>query len=477
MSVTSPGSRAVDDRRRRRLAVSGDAPGTDSSEGETASTTAFRERAAEATSASPWLPLAMWQRAVLLIGFWSLLIGLGTFAALPHVIPAPLCRICLPLVIGPSAKLVGFVDIVLRLLAAEFAAIVGWYRSHSLLDFSGRYRVWGWIAVAWALASFLAATSLHLLLADAYAERLTWLTWRQETLAWLVPLTVAGLVTVWLADRDIRRCVSSLILVRLAAVAGLALSAGVVYTPELQCEVWFAPAMLAGRWVGLGLLVTGMWRHANFVAYTCPDPPEKRAARTWLGFIMAGFVALAARWWIPSAAVAADAAPKRGRRRKKTEAEGEDEESSAPKRRRKPAAAKSKRASKPRTRSKPEPEQEEGYESEEESAAVEDWDTTEQESANSSATQDWNEDDLEQLEALTRPDNTASAAANGKPSNSAGSSGNPRETDDSGDDDDDYGGVDGAHGQSDMYKGLSKRQRRELKKKQREMERDGRGRT
>ncbi len=443
----------------------------------TTSTTAFRERAVEATSASPWLPIATWQRAVLLIGFWSLLIGLGTIAALPHLIPTPLCRICLPLVSGSSAKLVGYVDIVLWLLAAEFAAIVGWYRSHSLLDFSGRYRVWGWVAIAFALTSFLAASSLHLLLTDAYAERLTWVTWRRETVAWLVPLMVAGLTTIWLADRDMRRCRSSLILVRLATVVGLALAAGVAYTPELQCEAWFAPAMLAARWVGLGLLVTGMWRHANFVAYTCPDPPEKRESRTWLGFVGACVVALATRWWIPSSPAEAEAAPKRGRRRKKVETEGEDEESPAPKRRRKPAAAKTKRTTKPRTRSKPDPEEDESDESEQESAA-ENWENAEDESAVSSGSEDWNEDDLEQLEALTRPETPpASSSANNKPSHHAANARVAQDAEENSEDDDDYGGVDGAHGQGEMYKGLSKRQRRELKKKQRDMEREGRGRT
>ncbi|OYW18243.1 MAG: hypothetical protein B7Z55_10980, partial [Planctomycetales bacterium 12-60-4] len=403
-----------------------------------------------------------WKQGLLIVGFWTLLAATGALIAFPQAIPVPVLPIFLPLVSGPSPKLVGYIDIVLWLLAAEFAALVGWYRSHSLLDFSGRYRIWGWVAISLAVASFLSASGVHRLLAESYAERLTWLTWRRDTLAWLAPLALAGLATIGLVDRDIRRCRSSLILLRLATVVGLLVTAGVVYAPELECEAGYEAAMLAGRWMSLGMLVTALWRQACFVAYVCPDPPEKREGRSWLGFTWACIVALSTRWWISSPTVAdEEAAPKRSRRRKKAEADGEEEDAPAPRRRRKSTATKTKRTTKPRTRTKPVVEEETSDEFEYDSNS-EGWDASEDESqsageeTNSANASEWDEDDLEQLEALTRPD--------GPKTQAAGSAVSSTSDDDSGDDDE-YGGVDSAHGQGDMYKGLSKRQRRELKKK------------
>ena len=469
MSVTLPGSRAVDDRRRRRLAVSGDAPGADTDQDASAGYTVLRERVAELPSASPWLPLGRWKRVAVMTVFWGLLGLVGWLICQPHFIPAPVSVVWQPLTVGATPKLVSYTCVVLWLLAAELAGIVGWYRSHSLLDFSGRYRRWGWVTLVLLGESLLAGTQLHLLLVEAYADQLTWLTWRRETLAWLGPQVLLAGLTFFLMDRDCRRCTSSVVLLRLSAVVGLVLTGGLLATPEIQCEAWYLPAMLAGQFLALGLLVTGLWRQALYVAYICPDPPVAKTGASWLGLPGRVMMLLVARWWRPAEEAVEEPAPKRRRRRKA--AEDGEEETPAPKRRRKTAATKTKR----KTRTRTKPESEEGYEEVEETGE-DAWgsqgedssaESEEAEDAGSSSESDWEEDELERLEALTRPAGAPTPVA-------ASSKSRHSDADESEEESGEYGGIDDGHSSSDQLKGLSKRQRRELKKQQRDGERDDR---
>jgi hypothetical protein len=451
------------------LAVSGDASGADPEGVAGLGLTQLRERLAELPSASPWLPYATWKRVAVLLGFWGAILLLAGLVYRPLWLPGPLARLVIPLTTGSEPKLAGFVDITLWLLAAEFAAIIGWYRSHSQLDFFGLYRLWGWVAGTFAVAALCAATGLPQTLATLYADRLTWLTWRRETLAWLVPVMLSGCLAVAWAARDARRCLSARILFHLAGWSGLAYAVGRLYEPEWGCEAWYVPAMLIGRWTGLGLLVTALWRHACYVAYICPDPPARKTGRTaWQ--VIGGFCAgLFGGWWRRSATIE-DVAPKRGRRRKKADGE-EDEEPATPRRRRRTTTKK-----KPtRTRRKAVVEEEEAYESEEDGSG-EGWEETEEGSGEESSggNEEWSEDDeLAQLEALTRPDPAPSSNPSNRTntSNSKSSPAKPSSRTEDEESDGDYGGIDQGHSKDEMFKGLSKRQRRELKRQQRDKSR------
>ncbi|MBI1347985.1 hypothetical protein GC163_17050 [bacterium] len=429
------------------------------SEAETSLVSGTRHRPLETPSVSPWLPLTMWKCVALVTAFWTSLAVTFWLLTRPVILPESVARLLTTIVVGPNPRLMQYVDVMLWLLAAEFAGLIGWYRSHSQLDFWGRYRTWGWVAITFAGAGFLSLTRLHEIVAVEYLANSPYLSWRRETLAWIAPMAIMGALTAWLIDRDIRRCVSSLVIFRLAVVAWCVVAAGYLWAPELSCEAWYPLGLLGSRLLAAGLLVTALWRQACFVAYVCPDPPEKSTSvksRTMFGFLMR-------RWWKPQVAEKSeDVKPSRRRRKAAEESESEGE-TAAPKRRRK-APAKPRKTTK-RTRPKADPGEVEYEEEASEETSDESWESgSEDESTSGTESTNWTEDDeLAQLEALTRPDNASNS------NTSSSQSWNESDDDDS---DGDYGGIDAGHRGDDAFKGLSKRQRRELKRQQREASRD-----
>lgn len=488
MSVTLTANRAVDDRRRRRLAVSGDAAGTDRDSEPATGTAVLRDRRGELPSASPWLPIGVGMQVLVVVGFWLPLVALTAICSFPHGLPVEAAELLVPLTTGMAPRLPRFIDIGLWLLVAELAGIVGWSRSHSQLDFSARYRVWGWVALVAAFAGLLAGTDLHRLLAERFADRIPHLNWQRETLGWLVPLTLLGGLTAWLALRDMRRCRSAVWLLRLSILVGLAHAAGCLLVEQLACESWYEPGMLATRWLSHGLLVTAFWRQAWFVTYVCPDPPESSTGRSgpW-GLLVVIGAWMVQRWW-RSSEEQAETPPKRTRRKKATA--DEEAEATPPRRKRKTTAgAKSKRTgSKPRRRKaatdttdeapsdsdlstlddESVSDNDDSSSDDETDSGSESWEAESRTAAPrgrsrqkpSSEDQDWNEDDLEMLEALTRPEAPSQAAASAASTRSASAV-----ADYDGEDEDEEGG-EYASSEGDPYKGLSKRQRRELKRQQ-----------
>lgn len=450
-------TRTTDDRRRRRLAVTGDATSLDPSEGP-GGIARLRDRLGELPAASPWLPRTLWKRGVLGAAFGLALAVAGFLLVQPLSWAPAIAPVADHLLSGRQPVLFGYLTTVLWLVAAQFAGLVGWYRSHSERDFRGRYRVWAGLVLAFAGASFLAGTGVHQPLAAAVTPHLPESIWRPATVTWLAPLAGIGAWLWWRMDRDLRRGLAGLWLTRLAGATLLATGLGFLFAPELAREAWYPAAMLLGPIIGLGLLVLGLWLQACYVAYVCADPPEP-ASNGWVRNGLALISSLLRPWWPfgrPAAEVEEPEA-KPTRRRKKAD---DEEPEAAPKRRRKPAA-KSRRTTKSRTRVKPEVE-EEAVEDEE--AAEESWEAEEEswdESAETPGVTDeaW-------LEAATAPEPVSTKPAPTPPRNASP----PASTADDDDDGDDYR-ADGPHANADLFKGLSKRQRRELKRQLREQQR------
>jgi hypothetical protein len=448
-------TRTSDDRRRRRLAVAGDNPTPEPTEGP-GGVARLRDRLGDLPAASPWLPRRLWVRIVLGSAFGLALAVVGLLLARPFAWMPAVAPIAEHLLSGPRPVLSVYVTTALWILAAQFAGLIGWYRSHSESDFRGRYRIWAGLTGAFAAASFLAGTGVHVPLAAALAPLYRGPIWRPEVMTWLAPLTLFGLVLAWRMDRDLRRCLGGLWLTRIAAVTLLATGVGHLFAPELAREAWFPAALALGPVIGLGLLVLGLWMQACYVAYVCADPPEP-VANPWWKRALSLLIGL----W-PFGGTSAEPAeePKPTRRRKKAD---EETTEAAPKRRRKPAA-KSRRTTKSRTRVKPEAEEEE--ETTDEEAADESWES-EEDSGDEAADSNTGWDDWQEAEE-TAPARVAPAAktAAAAPAPQRGSS-SPTDDDE---DDDDYR-TDGPHANADLFKGLSKRQRRELKRQLREQER------
>ncbi len=477
MSVQFAGSRSPDDRRRRRLAVAGDVPGLEA-ETDGGGLGRLRERLGAIPAASPWLPRETWKRSLIAAAFWIGLSLVGFMLVRPIAPHPQLAPAMDHLALGSRPVLSVYTEILLWTFAGQFAALVGWYRSQSELDFRGRYRLWAWAALVLTVWGFCAGTEVHTAIAAIAGPRLRWPLWRAETVVWLVPAALAGLSVWWMADRDMRRCRLGVNLLRAAGVTLFASGIAHLIQADFASSNWFPAALLLSHYLGAGLLMTALWVQAWYVAYVSADPPEAAEPVDWRGRSIAMLGAARILWpFRKRAAAVAETKPKR-RTKKKTDEEEEDEET-APKRRRK-AAAKPKRVSKPRTRVKPEPEEVE----EEEYAEEETWEETDETTASddewteeSESYESYEEEAEEEVEPPPPPVRTA--AKSPPPSNKPAPAPPKREpvqeaSRDDEDEEEDNGAyyrVDGAEGGSDPYKGLSKRQRRELRKQAKDQQR------
>lgn len=483
-SVSLTGSRSPDDRRRRRLAVAGD--GADVADLDAGGIGVLRERIGDLPSASPWLPREPWKRNTLAGAFWVCLTGVAV-ALLRPLPPHPQIAPAVEhLTQGARPILSIYIDIILWTLAGQFAAIIGWYRSHSLLDFQGRYRVWAWAAMVLTAWGFFAGTSLHTAVAAIAGPQLRWPLWRAETVVWLIPAALAGLSVWWLADRDLQRSRLNMWLVRSSVIMFITAGLGELFARDMNTATWFMPTLTLCHLVGAGLLVTGLWFQAWFVAYVSADPPDAREPINWSGYVgmVFGWVSLLGYLWPFRWKRAEEVSKPKRRTTKKKDEEDESEEDTAPKRRRK-TAAKTKRATKPRTRVKPEPEEVDETAYDEEEATDESWEESDESAGDTE--DEWTEEHEEEeppapparppsrsVPAVTAASKPAPPPAAAK--NTVAPKPQPvqQDEDDGDDDDDSQYRVDSGESGSDMFKGLSKRQRRELRKQMKDKERQQR---
>ena len=416
---------------------------------------ALRERNVDLPAASPWLPRRRWQLGLIGGLFW---LGISAAAVLliqpvpPHPQLAPAIN---HLVGGPRPVLAVYSDILLWAMAAQLATLVGWYRSHSQLDFQGRYRRWAWAAIVFAAWSFCAGTGIHTAIGVVAGPMLRWPIWRAETVVWLAPAMAAGLSVWWVIDGDLRRWRVSRNLVQLSLCLLLMTGAARLYQPEMAGHAWYAGAIVAGQFLGMGLLLTGLWLHAWYVTYVSADPPEPCEPFDWRGTAFA-IVATLVRWllWPFRRRGTTDA--------KTSRKKGESDEVAAPKRRRKTAAKK--RTTRSRTRVKTEGDEETTDDGE--SAAGDD----------SESDEDWTDEEEETPPASAKPQASMpprpTPASNiRQPGSQSSWSSNDDDSSESDDEDDSQYRVDATHDGVDPFKGLSKRQRRELKRQMREQQR------
>lgn len=452
----------MDERRRRRLAVNGDGPAADGSgSGEEKSLPDCVP--AEWCAASPWIPRAAWKLWTLVGLLFAGLVGIAVVFVQAPTFRSELAPALEPLFRSDNPRLIHYLEIVFWTLAGQLALLVGWHRAHSRLDFRGRYRIWPWAAVLMFVCGACSATSLH-----ANAGLVVHQTVKRteaiqpiglndrtgEQLAWMVP-AIGLLLPTWLfLDRDIRRSLAAIMLMRLAAVMLVAcMGLGLYGQRFLPAEQVSQIKILCGLF-GAATLAVAMWVQGWYVAYVTPDPPVSKPWKfpqfkgnlfSWLiGLIMGLF-----RRNTP-------AAPPSKRRKKA-------EETGATKRKRK-----TKRAAKPRKKVVEEEEDEEVAEDE---AAEAD---EEEESAEEEAAEE-EEDEMPPARgsAVNKPHfavNASRPAANAKSGSVWGSESNDDE------DEEDEGSGDEDGPPADMLKGLSKRQRRAVQKQWREDQRTQRGR-
>ncbi len=365
MPIQFAGSSSTGDRRRRRLVVNGDGSDVDSSllEGEAGE---FESQLVASAAAAPWVPvseLRIWIYASIM---GLLLAGLAFVLARPVPFRPGLTPLADHLLGGSRPLLVVVVQSAFLALSTQLGMLISWYRSQCKLDFAGRYRVWPWAVGLFSLAAFCEATNIHQIFGQLIAKR-ELLSWRSETVAWLLPFCVAGLPIAILLDRDVRNNRSSLLTLRFSGLLWLTAVCLEIYQTEFSSFAWFGLVRQLVPMFASSTLFLGLWLHARIVAYVCPDPPELEersagamvfAAAVWLVGRMPSFWKRTAP---PALEEEEDTKPKR--RRKKAEETADDEEPVPVKRKRKTPA---KKATTTRTRTRMKPvEIEEAEESEE----------------------------------------------------------------------------------------------------------------
>ena len=496
------GSSSTGGRRRRRLVVhrDGSGPGSppiDGDGGEIESTLVA------SAAAAPWVPvteLRIWIYASLIFLSLSLL-SLAFVRPISTV--GELNRVANQLLSGSRPKILVVTEVLFLGLSTQLSLLISWYRSRCTLDFGGRYRIWPWVVALLALATFCAATNLHLTLGEIGASN-EWLPWRGETVAWALPLCLLGLPIGLLLDRDVRNSRSSLCMLRLSGGTWLTSALIELYRPELQSRDGFEFVRQLLPVYAAATLFVGLWLHARIVAYVCPDPPKLEERSVW-SLSIAAF-----RWFskhfldwksVPAAAavVAEEEVAKPKRRRKKVETEEAEAEATVVKRKRKAPA----RRTTTRSRVKPRQPQLEFAESEEivdetpydESEAMnESYEESHSDESNSSAEVEADEWNQEPENESSDSSHQSTQVAGGftevhqrhsspmqaphsrqwQPDPEPEREPEPvyNETSDSSEDgDEERQYSEDSESTSDQFKGLSKRQKRELKKQQRERDR------
>lgn len=498
MAIPSVGSNSLDNRRRRRLAVTGD--GTpiedDLLEGVSTSGRVISELVGS-EAAAPWVPAYEWRIWTYGAMLGLLLIAVSFALTHPTVFRPELAPLTKHLLQGDRPVLGAVVQASLWFLCAQLAVLIAWYRVQCKLDFGGRYWVWPWAAVAFGVMAFCSLTNAHGLFGEIISQ-LQWLNWRGDVLAWLIPAGAAAVPLMFLLDRDVRRGRSTVWTLRTAGLLGLVTGSLELFSPDLLSQSWYPAARLIAPLFAVGTLFLGLWLHARVVAYVCPDPPEfdepkagsqlLGSARWCLQFTSRCFRWLG-RFFVRRAKTAEiDEAEAKPKRRSRKVAESEE----TPKRKRKPAA---KRVTKPRTRVAvvEEEEQQEEIEDELYEDASDSYESdTEPSSSDYSGEDEWDEAE-EEVEtppvrsAKSAPASTASfSASQKKPAAESWQQRPPQQSrvtqqpvvsqNDASDDEEDSEDGDASYRLDDgltpdQLRGFSKRQKRELRQKMKDQQR------
>ncbi|WP_299468062.1 hypothetical protein [uncultured Gimesia sp.] len=280
MSTGFAGSRSMDERRRRRLASESSESLDDSNEDSTSQTISRTNR-----FKAGQYPL----RTIIFPKRWKLaLYYLPVFLCFSGLIAADFYRseFC-----TPDSALSGYLSLkqsplplyltgCLLFVSGQISLLIASLRTQSLHDFSGRYRLWKWVAGGLFLFALCTTTKLHHVWATTVIE-LRLFDWGPHTplLAWLVPGLALGLsvsLMTYLEMRGDRAGLNFTIIAVAAYVANLTF----MFTGNLI--PWEAQHYL----IGAGLLYFAHWSlftsllfHTHHLLYRSVDLPEKVPSR------------------------------------------------------------------------------------------------------------------------------------------------------------------------------------------------------
>lgn len=219
MSIGFAGSKNIDERRRRRLAQEGmEAPSSDSSGAprrKSPRKSAASRKSAESTesdnshssdspsSARSRLWREPWKYGVLI----SLLI-LANCGLVYHAFRATtLANEGIAATVDAiTTWTVRYLPFIYCIAVSHIAWLIYYHRSRSRLDFSGRYRLWIWMATLWTVITACALCGWHERFGNWLAGKTTFREWNGPLWCWLIPAAAAMLSNTRLITEEFTRC-------------------------------------------------------------------------------------------------------------------------------------------------------------------------------------------------------------------------------------------------------------------------------
>lgn len=280
MSTGFAGSRSMDERRRRRLASESLESLDDSNDDSTPQTIARTKR-----FAAGQYPL----RTLIFPRRWKLaLYYLPVFLCFSGLIAVDFYR---PEFCSPESALSGYLSLEhsplplfltggILFVSGQIALLIASLRTQSLHDFSGRYRLWKWVAGGLFLFALCTTTQLHQIWATTVIE-LRLFDWGPHTqlLAWLVPGLTLGLsvsLMTYLEMRGDRAGLNFTIIAVAAYVANLTfMLTGNLIPWETHHYLISAGILYFAHWS----LFTSLLLHTHHLLYQSVDLPEKAPSR------------------------------------------------------------------------------------------------------------------------------------------------------------------------------------------------------
>lgn len=282
MSNGFAGAKSVDDRRRRRLAQEESAglPRRRSrSSAQSAGSTSLEESIPRSAPARTWLWRQPWKYAALLIALMLLDVGLvlHTAFSLAGVESSPVTAL------RSSEEW-----ITQHLARAYFVAcaLTAWlilhHRSRSRLDFSGRYRLWIWLALFWSAMSACSIGSWHDRFGEWLAGKANLHGWNGPLWCWLIPATAALLASTSLLRYELAACRTAW-RIHLASLPLAAFAAGSLLLKGTSLDgPWLAPATTLTVMLWPTLELGALLLFARHVVHVTNEPsriPRKRRVK------------------------------------------------------------------------------------------------------------------------------------------------------------------------------------------------------
>lgn len=159
----------------------------------------------------------------------------------------------------------------LLFLGGQLAWLIGWARSRSLTDYSGRFRVWRYVGLFLFVTSFGVLIEADRVLNESLAFANIRMPWNEVSWNWIIPTGVVSLILLWFCDREMRR--SKLGRTHLWCAVGL-LSGGLGL--PLVSSSNLPPLVEQGIILGglISLLMSLMW-FARHVFYVSAEPASQ----------------------------------------------------------------------------------------------------------------------------------------------------------------------------------------------------------